>query len=369
MKALLFVLVAVFALEAQDGARSRDPRTLKAAAVETWKEWTREDDVPDVVRARVIEAARAYQGGDLGRALALDLEILDELHDYPPILHGLGTVYFRLRRYGDAAHVFERFLAHAPGEVGFTRALGHCYYSLGEYDKASVHYEKIIALNPKLVEALRGYALARMRLGDTEIALAKMREVSELDPKHWEALAWIAQMEFDEENLEQAQEACARARDLSPYEPRSWFLLSRIQIELGEEQAAEASRQRFLELDRVTQDVRSLEGKLGYDPNQPELWQTIARLRTSIGDIKRGRTALGRLIRLDPLSLEYRVAALGILEAAGDKEGATAMAQGLETNCSDQAEAWNQLEKFYGRRRDRVNQVRCGERYLRMQAE
>ena len=162
--------------------------------------------------------------------------------------------------------------------------------------------------------------------------------------------------------------ACERARDLALYEPRPWFLLSRIRIELGEEDASEEARKRFLELDRVTQDVRSLESKLGYDPHQPLLWQQIAQLRSSVGDIKRSRAALGRLIRLDPLSLDYRVVSLKILEAAGDKEGALAMAQGLETNCGDQLQAWKELELFYGRMRDRVNQVRCGERFLRMQA-
>jgi len=366
MKVLL-LLAAMFVQDGRDGALSRDPRELPVASAEQWKGWTRESEVPEGVRERVIAAARAYQGGHLGRVLELDFEILGELPEYPPVLHGLGTVYFRLRRYGDAAHAFERFLAHAPHEISFTRALGHCYYSLGQYEDASRHYSAVLAVDPKVTEAVRGYALAQMRLGEIETALTQMREVLKLDPAHWEAYAWIAQMEFDEDNLEPALEACTRARDLARFEPRPWFLLSRIQIDLGEDEVAEEARKRFLELDRVAQNVRSLESQLAYDPVQPELWQSVASLRGSVGDIARTRAALGRLVRLDPLSVAHRVASLKILEAASDREGALAMAEGLETNCADKPEAWHELEQFYGRLRDRVNQVRCGERYLRMQ--
>lgn len=341
---------------------ARDPRDLPRAPDDRWADWGPEAPPPE----EYITAAIAYRRGALPVALEHLWTVLTEQPDYPPALHQMGVIYFRLRRYGDAAHALERFFARAPEEVAETRVLAHSYYSLGRYPEALAHYDRILAVEPEMVEALRGAALAHMRLGEAEEALALLERVIALEPDHADAWAWRARLLFDEDRVEEALAAAERARNLDAFEPRPWFLLAQIYYELERDEDAAAARQRFEKLDRVAQQTRTLEAQLLYDPNQPEVLMELARYRASIEDVARTRAVLKRLMLLDPRRTEWSLFALDVLVSLGDEEGARVAAQALETNCADSAETWKRLERYYGRIRDRVRQVQAGERYRRL---
>jgi len=358
----LFVLVAA---AQEPAAAPRDPRALPVAEQGRWADWSPSDPISEPYRALLGAGMAAYGARDYLRALDALYDLLELEPDFPPALYQASTASFRLRRYGDCIELLERFLRVVPREVGATQALGHSLYSLGRYEEARAHYERVLERNPDSVEAVRGYGLSHLRLGDHARALELLQRVLELRPDHGDAQTWIAHLLYETDRLEEAQVAAERACELTPREPRPWFLLSQILAEQGQEDAALAAKARFDELSRVVQEVRALEGLLLHDPRNAPALRRLVELRSRSGDPALRRD-LGRLLALQPRDLEARILALDTLVELGDEEGARIAALDLERTCGDRSAAWKRLQEYYGSRGDRVRQVQAGERHLRL---
>lgn len=344
----------------------RNPRELPRAEAGAWSEWAPDQPMPQSHGARITAAARAYGRRELPVALDHMLGVLDELPDFPPLVHQSGVIYFKLRRYGDAQEMFERFVRVAPAQIEQTRALGHCYYSLGNYEDARSHYAKVLEKAPDMVEARRGLALSNMRLGDHETALRELGLVVEQDPTHADAWTWIAQIQYDQERLEEARAAIEEAQKIAPFDSRSWFLLAQVHYENGEDEEGDRAHERYSKLNAVAQEVRYLEARLAIDPHQPDVLRKLAQLHHSIGDQDSVRRVFALLIREDPKGIPIRIEILNELVTMNDSDGAKAAALSLEQVAGDDPIAWKKLETFWGRVGNRVKQVEAAEKYLRL---
>ena len=346
---------------------ARDPRELPRAPEGSFGQWTLETKVPDSLRPLVERAAQTYyREHDYGGALAALYDLLELEPDYPPALFQLGTVFFRLRRYGDAIVALERFATVAPKEVAKTQALAHCYYSLGDYGKAHDHYAAILTAGNTSAEARRGLGLAKMRLGDFEQALVELRAVVAAEPEHGDAWAWIARVLFDLERSEEALEPARNGVQFEPFEPRPWFVLAQVLYDLGRDDEGEEAQARFDELTRIVQGIRAAEGLLARDPRQPSVLVRLIELHAELGDRESVRATISRLYAVEPQNCELRAWTLQLLVDLEDEQAALAVAEAFETSCGSEKQTWRSLEVFYAGRSDVKNQIRCGERYLRM---
>lgn len=343
-----------------------DPRSLPRAPLGRWKDFDPGAKPDEELRPLWNAVAGALRGRDLPAALIALHRLLRAEPDHPPALHELGVVYFRLQRYGDAIAPFERYVEHLPERIADTRALGHAYYSLGRYAEARAHYERVLAKAPDMVEAVRGHALALLRLGDEPGALAGLERVLVLDPAHDEAWTWKAQILYDREELEPALAAARKARDLAPDEPRPWFLIGRIEGELGHADESRAAQRRYEELHAASEAVRALESALALHPHDVAMLERLVDACRATGSLAKTRGALQRLVAERPREFGPRWKALDALETLGDRAGALEAATVLEELFPDRAEVWERLAEFYGRRGDRPNQLRAGERLLRL---
>lgn len=358
----------------------RTPDALPRAALGAWERFgdaeRREEllsSLDAAFRERMESAERAYLEERYPSALEGLYAALEEEPDFPPALMLLGTAYFRLRRYQDCAVALERFLEVAPGEVWRTQALGHSYYSLGDYGRARAHYERLLAaMPPELgpsVEALRGLALCHMRQGDAATALKLLDQVLELRPDHAEAHVFRARILLGEERLEEALKAAERARELAPYEPQGWYLVMRILFDLGRDDEGRAAEERWKELDRVAQEVRSLETQLRFYPGTYPIVLRLCELAASIGDVESARRRLADLLLMRPddvPEVKLRILVLDVLERLQDAEGARVAAGALEQTCREEVEAWERLTRYYAALRDRKNQMRCAAEAARL---
>lgn len=347
-------------------ALRRDPRLLPHAPKERWKSFGSPGEVAAPVPEGIGEARAALAQRDLPAALAALYRALESDPDYPPALHELGVLYFRLQRYGDAACAFERFLAQVPERIGETRALGHCYYSLGQYDKARAHYERVLEREPRMVEALRGLALSMLRLGAPARALELLQQLLELEPRHVDALTWVAQIHYDAEELDVALATARRARDLDPSQARPWFLIGRIESELGHVEDARAAQRHFERLQEAAQSIRTLEAHLLVHPHDVPALERLVELQRSTGSVPRTRLAIARWSAERPGSRDVMLRALDVLDGLDDRDGASAAADALARRFADDAAVWKRLESFYGRIGDRVRQIEAGERFRRL---
>lgn len=357
----------------QDPARQRtlqrDPRKLIEAPVERWRDFDATKIQPSEIPAGIFAMQSAVREGDLVRAIGELYTVLDALPDYPPALHELGVLYFKLQRYSDGAVALERFLRVMPSKVGETRVLGHCYYSLGEYEKARAHYERVLAAAPDEIEAARGLALTMRRLGDETRALELLDRVLESRPDHVDAWIWKAQILYEQGHSETALVAAQKARDLDPFLARAWFLLGQILVDLARPDEARVARARYEELSSLTQQAQSLESRLEFDPHQAGLWMDLARVRVRAGDAVRARAALKKLLAERPGDVRVHIFALDSLVELGDADGARAAAHALETQCADEADAWRRLEVYYASVKNTTKQLQAGERYRRLKAD
>lgn len=347
-------------------ALARDPRLLPQAAPDRWRDFDPDRLTAADVPAALGDARRALEAGDVPIAIAALQATLEAQPDFPPALHELGVLYFRLQRYGDALVCFQRFLQVVPGRVGETRGLGHALYSLGRYDEAFAHYQRVVAAAPADVEARRGLALARYRRGDSEGALADLDVVLESSPEHADAWVWKAQVLSDLDRVEPALAAAERARDLAPWSPRPWFVLSSVLQDLGKPEEARAARERFQRLAAADQQVQRIETRLEYEPQDLGSRRILVETLASVGDRPSVRTQLARLLQQRPGDVPLRIFALDVLDGLGDVEAGRLAARDLERVGADSAAAWKRLEAWYAKTRDRTKQIEAGERWRRL---
>ena len=333
-------------------ALQRDPRRLPSAAAERWLAWGPKDAVDLGLQADLAAAMRAYSAQDYAASLAFLYALLDREPDFPPSLYQGALCYFRLRRYGDCAALMERFLRAAPQEIGATQMLGHCYYSLGNYSGACAHYERVLAALPTSPEALRGLALSEMRLGHADRALELLAKVLELKPDHADAHAWRAQILFDEGDSEAALVHAEKARELEPWEPKPWFLLSRIYAELDRAADAERARERFELISRVDQQVRQQEGLLLHDPARLDIWVQLVALQRSVENRPGVRNGLARLAAYAPEDPRTALFLVDGFEWLGERAKAVEAARRAETLVGTDAPSWAWLADFYRRTGD-----------------
>ena len=347
----------------------RSPLEWPSAEEGRWAAWDPEGSEPprEAARAALRRALGAVERRDFPGALGAWFALLEAEPEYPPALYQAGVVYFRLRRYSDAAIAFDRYLGVAPQRVVDTRALGHCHYSLGRYAEAARHYERVLAAG-ETAGVRFGLALARLRLGEEDAALANLERVIQLDGAHVEAFTWLAQLHFDAGRSEEARAVLEEVQAMDPFAPRPWFLRARLLVELGEEEGGAEAHARFRALERVAQEARTLEGKLLHRPREASGHARLVDLHAQAGDVLRVRGALDRWGAVEPDGVGPWIAALGAWEVLGRSGDASVTAEGLARVAGESADAWAALARHYHSTKQRVLQVQAEGRWRELRA-
>lgn len=339
-----------------------EPADLPRAEPGAWRGWTLGDPPPEAVVDELPAVRRALAADDVPAAIGALHSVLRRAPDYPPAIHQLGVLYFRLRRYSDAAECFERYLAAVPERLGDTRALAHCRYSLGDFEEAREHYERVIEAGDRSPQARFGLALCHAHLGEEARALELLREVARDDPRHVEARVWMARLLWERGDLDAALAAAEEARDLDPFTPEPWFLLARVRFERGEDDAADEARRRFELLAGIDAEVRTLEARLLVHPRDAAALARLVELHRQSGNIAAVRRAIERWFPLAPEDPGPRILALDVLVELGDEAGAALVARELARVAADDLAAWKRLVRYYARTRQRLLQLEAEQR-------
>lgn len=371
--------------QARPAIFDRVPTELPKAELESWPGLFPQIDaealmarVPREDLARMERARQLYLARRYDQALEDLYGLLEVYPDFPLALQVLGTAYFRLRRYGDGAEVFERFLAQAPGQIWTTQALGHCYYSLGNYEQAREHYVKLLAAWPEgqpiSAEVYRALSLCAWNTGDSAEALGQVNRALELEAEHWEALCLRAQIYADAEEdlLDEARADLELARDLQPGEPRPLFLLFGVLYDIGEDELAADLELAWQELDRLTQQARSLEGQLLYAKQPFSMACELAELQRKRRHKEGLRKALDLALQSRPNDVAltevygFALAAFGDLN---DRMAGDAAADRMESEAGEDAGAWMALADYYRKTGQTQKRLNALEKHLRITGE
>ncbi|MAB79864.1 MAG: hypothetical protein CMJ89_10975 [Planctomycetes bacterium] len=348
----------------------RLPTELPRAEAGRWSDYGAASDLAlygvkreiaeELVRVREDYLAKRYP-----RVLEILFAALETEPDLPEALSMLGLTYFRLRRYGDAAEVYERLIEATPKLLYRTLALGHCYYSLGFYERARDHYLKLYALRPEDGAVQRGLALARLRLGEEADALrifeGLLKRGAEVSESHY----WIGRIYFDGGESAKAFPHAEKLITLEPFDNRAWYLWMQVLYDLGREEDGRAAEDRWREIDRATQDLRKIDASLALQPGRFDLLSRKVELHRELGNLEGVREALPLMLAARPEEVDevsLRIFALDVLAALGDPQGMRWASRELEANCPNDLRTWQRLELHYGSVRQRIDQIRAGRR-------
>jgi tetratricopeptide (TPR) repeat protein len=319
------------------------PRAVKG----TWKSWKPGEEPSIHVIAALTHGNEAYGANNLRGALDGYWGVLELSPGYPPVLHQMGVVYFRLHRYTDAIECFERFLLQVPDYLTATRALGHALYSVGRYDDARIHYENILLRDPAQQETRRGLALTLSKQGRTDLSLMAFESYLEAVPKSSEARTQYAEVLYDVERVEDALAQARQAAGDDPFASRPWFVISRVLYEMGADEEADAAHAKFTALNEIRAKVRSIENQLLIQPRRFDLMLALIELHRDSGNAAGVRDIVSRLTTIDPGQLRWPKYGHIVLQDIGDASGALDAARFIEENYPTSREALDHLLEFY----------------------
>tara|TARA_R110002126_G_scaffold82806_5_gene202617 strand:- start:7090 stop:8301 length:1212 start_codon:yes stop_codon:yes gene_type:complete len=338
----------------------RNAADLPRVAAETWASWKPGEEPSIHVLGALTHGNEAYGVNNYPVALEGYWDVLELSPGYPPVLHQMGVIYFRLHRYTDAIECFERFLLQVPNYLTATRALGHALYSVGRYDHARIHYENILRTDPASHETRRGLALTYSKLGETDLSILAFEVYLEAVPTNTEARTQFAEVLYDAERIEDALAQARQAAAEDPFAPRPWFITSRALFDLGQDENAEIAHAKFVALNEVSAQVRAIESQLLVQPRRFDLLLALITLHKDSGNAGGVRDIVSRLTTIDPGELRWPKYGHLVLHEMGDASGALDAARFLEENYPTSREAFEHLLEFYTEIEDVESAQRIG---------
>lgn len=94
----------------------------------------------------------------------------------------LGSAYVNLRRWQEAAEVYEQTIRLRPDDAGTQETLGLMYSELGRHQEAIKAHQEAIRLKPDFVEAYHGLGLTYKKLGRYQDAIEAFQKAIRLKP-------------------------------------------------------------------------------------------------------------------------------------------------------------------------------------------
>jgi tetratricopeptide (TPR) repeat protein len=151
--------------------------------------------------------------------------------------------------YGSGVQILEFLLPSRQEDAAVHYNLGMAYSDLGKLDKAVEHLLQAVRLDRGMVNARVALGVAHSRLKDYAKAASVLKDAVLDDPDNGYALrnlgAVLLQLGPDQQD---ALRYLTRAVEVLPTDQQSWFGLAQAQSESGDDDAADASLRRVIEL-------------------------------------------------------------------------------------------------------------------------
>ena len=183
-----------------------------------------------------------------------------------------GNQLYNDKKFDEALVVFQELLAKYPTIYQIKMSIGDCYREKGEYDKALAIYTE--AADTALADVvsgkeMRAKSLARIgecyiKKGDLETAQSYFKQSIETFPEN-EVLAYnVGEIYFSNEKLDEAINYFTIATQIKPDWSDAHYKLGLAYLKKGENEKAQQSLKKFLELEPNTERSTSVKNILDY---------------------------------------------------------------------------------------------------------
>lgn len=271
MAVLVFTVLAVPALMAEEGESTKDRSALWEQFREMMKTDAENSSNPDV-QNQFLDVVTALGYYDL--AAEQYERMLVETPGDPALLHALGEAWMKTGPFGvdKAQDAFEKALQGDANRIDTLVALALLHHQEGLYEQAGKYYTEVLNRDPLHVRARLGKAVLLVRSGDIAAASALLDEVGaegqcfDMETRIMLRKAlfvferrggWIedtasehaayARLLYRSGRITDAVLAARRAVESNPADFETWNFLAAMQLQVGNFENAEQAYSRSLD--------------------------------------------------------------------------------------------------------------------------
>ena len=238
--------------------------------------------------------------GQLEEAIEAYQKIVSEDPQSVPAQSGLGRVYYRSRRFHEAAASFERALGIRPGEPETQRWLAMCYLRAKEpqkviallanqgqdkdpvwvhmlraraydaqdqTDQAIAELERALVLEPRLPGAHFAIGFIKWSIGDPAAAEKQFREELSINPRHTASWYYLSEILAADGKIEEADGILKKLAEDAPGTFFAQFGLGKMEERRNNPQPAAEHFRRAIEI----------------EPNSPEAHYHLGKVLRKLG--------------------------------------------------------------------------------------
>ena len=203
----------------------------------------------------------------------------------------LGLIYFKQKKYQDAAELFEKAIKIENNKLSF-HYLGCCHYEVYEYLEAKKCFQKTLDMDPKFLFAQCNLSSVYIQLGDFENAKVEAKKAVEVDPKsHLANNTYGIALSKNGTllDLKEALNYFNKSIEIDQSYPSSYANLSSVLYQLDDINGAVSMANKALEIDPdnilALQSLSTCSQALGDNKKTEELHKKILKINPNHGGI------------------------------------------------------------------------------------
>jgi tetratricopeptide (TPR) repeat protein len=298
------------------------------------------DAVESDVERILIHAHQTLETGDVeGTRLALEEGLVSHPNDCV-LLNAIGNLFFREKRYAEAAGIYHRLTEltpddPAPHSQAATSALfdanvqlfnehvsrlleidpnhntglklmATAKFRIGEFPEAAKLYARVLEANPEEVESTLALGMCFHKLNDNELAVSCFRRALEIDPYNATAASNLKALTEPKEESQPEEPAIPSSNGTVKAETIQQLQRETVSKENDDDLPAAAlvgsldASQDFLKQGQHLEAWNDALECLARRPFHPEAWLHLTEIALDAGDEARALQCLDRLLALSP---------------------------------------------------------------------
>jgi len=198
----------------------------------------------------------------------------------PAALKLRGNIEYLVGEFDRAENTFISLLDKYPGDDEAPYMLGRIYYQQGRFDYAIGQFQRALRIDPRSYKAYDNLGLCYQALGDSEMAtrhfLTAIKLVEKEHPEYDWAYANLANLLLEKGDAQQAFQAASKAADRNPMSARNFYIGGKA----------------LCKLNKTDLCMNWLERSVSLDPNYPDPLYLLAKVYGQLGQEQKAKQTL-----------------------------------------------------------------------------
>jgi tetratricopeptide (TPR) repeat protein len=198
----------------------------------------------------------------------------------PAALKLKGNIEYLVGEFDHAEGTFIGLLDKYPGDEEAPYMLGRIYYQQGRFDYAIGQFQRALKIDPRSYKAYDNMGLCYQALGDSDMAtrhfLTAIKMVEKDHPDYDWAYANLANLLLEKGDAQQAFKAASKAADRNPMSARNFYIGGKA----------------LCKLEKTDLCMNWLERSVSLDPNYPDPLYLLAKVYGQLGQEQKAKQTL-----------------------------------------------------------------------------